>query len=191
MAHNVSVEQIRRTLEKSKLWMTKHRAGIGEVVKSGEAAGLPFIVGLVEGRMANDGSGHMAIGGAPVMLLAAAAGTVGAASGYLDEYGTHVGNAAAGCWGAFAADAGRLIGLKMRAVAGKNVQGALLTRAALDEVNAKLAKKGLKMADGSLIQVKGDPLGARVGGTEQYAHVGAQPVFTAERLAQLAEHPEQ
>ena len=185
MAQNLSSAQIQRTMKHAKVWIEKHKAGIGEVVKAGEASGLPFIIGLAEGRLANDGSGHVAVAGAPVMLLAAGLGTVGAASGYLDEYGTHVGNAAAGCWGAFAADAGRQIGLKMRAVAGKNIQSALLTRAALDEVNAKLAKKNMTLKEAPVG-------GARVGvGVEQYANVGAAPVFTAERLAQIAEHPEQ
>lgn len=182
---NIPIEKAERALKSAHTWITKHKSGLNEVVKAGEAAGLPFVIALAEGRLAGDGSGHVEIGGVPVMLLAAAAGTVSAATGWLDEYGHHIGSAAAGCWGAFASDAGRQIGLKMRARAGLAIQPALLSDAALADVNKYLLTKGLtlKAWDGKQ--------GARVGRSqEQYAAVGGAPqVFTAERLAQIAENP--
>lgn len=186
---NITSEKAERALKSAHDWITKHKAGINEVIKAGEAAGLPFVISLAEGRLANDGSGHVEVAGVPVMLLAAAAGTVGAATGYLDEYGPHVGSAAAGCWGAFAADAGRQLGLKMRAKAGLAIQPALLSQNALNDVNKFLAGKGLQLK--AFVPTGEHGQGARVGAAqEQYAQVGARPeVFTAERLANIAENP--
>ena len=187
MAQNIATASAEKALKSAKAWITAHKAGINEVVKAGEAAGLPFVIALAEGRLANDGSGHVEVAGAPVMLLAAAAGTIGAATGWLDEYGSHVGSAAAGCWGAFAADAGRQIGLKMRAKAGKPVQAALLSQHALDQVNKYLAAKGQKLLPADITGKGGQ--GARVG-TEQYATVGGVPqVFDAARLDAIANNP--
>lgn len=184
MAHNIAGEAAERALKHARTWIEKHKSGINEVVKAGEAAGLPFVVGLVEGRMAKDGSGHVEIAGVPVMLLAAAGGTVVAATGYTDEYGPHIGNAAAGCWGSFAGDAGRQIGLKMRAKAELPIQAALLSQSALNEVNKYLAGKGKQ-----LTPFAGTNQGARVG-LEQYAQVGAQPqVFTTATLDAIAANP--
>ena len=188
MAQSISGEKAERALKHAGAWIAKHKSGLNEVVKAGEAAGLPFIIAAAEGYAAQDGSGHVEIAGAPVMLIAAAAGTVAAATGYLDEYGSHVGSAASGCWGAFAADAGRQIGLKMRAKAGKPVQAALLSQHALTEVNKYLATKGqtLQLADTTAMP---HGQGARVG-TEQYATVGEQPrAFDAAALDALANAP--
>jgi len=180
---NIAVAKAQHALKRAETWIKAHKSGLNEVVKAGEAAGLPFVVALAEGRLANDGSGHVEIGGVPVMLLTAAAGTVISATGYADEFGPHIGSAAAGCWGAFAADAGRQIGLKMRAKAGLPIQAALISRHALDDVNKYLASKGLQLK-------AADTAGARVGGTqEQIMQVGAEPVFTAERLAQISDNP--
>ena len=183
MAHNIAGEAAERALKHARTWIEKHKSGLNEVVKAGEAAGLPFVIGLAEGRLAADGSGHVEVAGVPVMLLAAAAGTVVSATGYLEEYGTHVGSAAAGCWGSFSGDAGRQIGLKMRAKAELPVQPALLSQSALNEVNKYLATKGKQ-----LTAFTGANQGARVG-LEQYAQVGAAPVFTTATLDAIAANP--
>jgi len=184
MAHNIAGEAAERALKHARNWIEKHKSGLNEVVKAGEAAGLPFVIGLAEGRLAADGSGHVEVAGVPVMLLAAAAGTVVSATGYLDEYGSHVGSAAAGCWGSFSGDAGRQIGLKMRAKAELPVQAALLSQSALNEVNKYLAGKGK-----TLTAFSGANQGARVG-LEQYAQIGAQPApFTVATLDAIAANP--
>jgi hypothetical protein len=184
MAQDIEIKSAHKALKSAKDWIEKHKRGINEVIKAGEATGLPFVIALAEGYGAQDGSGHVEIAGVPVMLIAAAGGTLGAATGWLEEYGAHVGSSAAGCWGAFAADAGRQLGLKLRAKAGKPIQAALLSQHALNDVNKYLAAKNmtLKASDVS----KGQ--GARVG-TEQYAQVGAAPVFDAARLDAIADSP--
>jgi hypothetical protein len=185
MAHNIAGEAAERALKHARTWIEKHKSGLNEVVKAGEAAGLPFVIGLAEGRLAADGSGHVEIAGCPVMLLAAAAGTVVSATGYLDEYGIHVGSAAAGCWGSFSGDAGRQIGLKMRAKAGYAIQPALLSQNSLNEVNKYL---GAQSPPKKLELFTGANQGARVG-LEQYAQVGAAPVFTTATLDAIAANP--
>ena len=183
MAHNIAGEAAERALKHARTWIEKHKSGLNEVVKAGEAAGLPFVIGLAEGRLAQDGSGHVEIAGVPVMLGAAALATVVAATGYTDEYGPHIGNAAAGCWGSFSGDAGRQIGLKMRAKAELPVQAAMLSQSALNEVNKYLLGKGK-----TLTAFTGANQGARVG-LEQYAQVGEAPVFTAATLDAIAANP--
>jgi hypothetical protein len=183
MAHNIAGEAAERALKHARTWIEKHKSGLNEVVKAGEAAGLPFLIGLAEGRLAADGSGHVEVAGIPVMLLAAAGGTVVAATGYTDEYGPHIGSSAAGCWGSFAGDAGRQIGLKMRAKAELPVQAALLSQSALNDVNKYLAGKGK-----ALVPFAGANQGARVG-NEQFATLGATPVFTAASLDAIAANP--
>ena len=186
MAQNIAVQSAERALKSAKNWIEEHKKGINEVIKAGEASGLPFVVALGEGYLAQDGSGHIEIGGAPLMLIAAAGGTLGAATGWLKEYGSHVGSAAAGCWGAFAADSGRQLGLKMRAKAGKPVQAALLSQNALNDVNKYLASKNMQLKAADVTGARGQ--GARVG-AEQYAQVGGSPVFDAARLDDIANNP--
>ena len=101
MAHDMTLEQARQLANRAKKFIEEHKQTISELTKAGEAFAAPLALGLLEGRLANDGSGHVQIGGVPLMLLAGGVGAGAAASGYLDEYGTHAGNMAAGLLGSY------------------------------------------------------------------------------------------
>ena len=147
MAQNVGMQAVQRTLTAAKNFIGAHKQSVAEVTKGIEAFGAPLLVGLAEGRLANDGSGHVNIGGVPLMLGLGGLGLIGAASGYLDEYGTHCGNMAAGLLGSYGADLGRQIGLSMRAKAGKPIVAGILPTARLAELNEWAVKNKKPIVD--------------------------------------------
>lgn len=160
MAQNVAMEAVGRTLKQAKNFIVAHKNSVAEVVKGMEAFAAPLAVGLVEGRLANDGSGHVNVGGVPLTLGLGGLGLIGAASGYLDEYGIHCGNMAAGLLGSYGGDLGRQIGLGMRAKASLPVQRAQLAPAKWADLE--------KWAIANQKQLKEAPvLGYRVGLTDQ------------------------
>lgn len=187
MAHDMTLEQARQLAHKAKKFIEEHKTTIAELTKAGEAFAAPLALGLIEGRLAQDGSGHVAIAGVPLMLLAGGLGAGAAASGYLDDYGVHAGNMAAGLLGSYGGDLGRKIGLKMRAKAGYQIFNAgPLTKADADEIQAYWTAKQ--------ITPKANPksdLGVRVGFTDQalpsqFVTIGAQPQpLTAAQLEQM------
>jgi hypothetical protein len=142
MAQNVAMEAVGRTLKQAKNFIVAHKQSVGEVVKGLEAFAAPLAVGLAEGRLANDGSGHVHVGGVPLTLGLGGIAMIGAASGYLEEYGVHCGNMAAGLLGSYGADLGRQIGLGMRAKAGKPIAAGMLSTARLAELNKWANDKG-------------------------------------------------
>jgi hypothetical protein len=144
MAQNVAMEAVGRTLKQAKNFIVAHKSSVAEVVKGMEAFAAPLAVGLVEGRLANDGSGHVNVGGVPLTLGLGGLGLIGAASGYLEEYGIHCGNMAAGLLGSYGGDLGRQIGLGMRLKAGKSIAAGMLSTARLAELN-KWAKANSKV----------------------------------------------
>jgi hypothetical protein len=160
MASNVALDAVGRTLKQAKNFIVAHKQSVGEIVKGMEAFAAPLAVGLVEGRLANDGSGHVNVGGVPLTLGLGGLLLVGSASNYLDEYGVHAGNMAAGLLGSYGGDLGRQIGLTMRAKAGQPVQKAQLA----PEKWAKLEEWSLKNQKA----LKEAPVaGYRVGLTDQ------------------------
>lgn len=189
MAHNVAMDAVGRTLKQAKNFIVAHKSSVAEVVKGMEAFAAPLAVGLVEGRLANDGSGHVNVGGVPLALGLGGLGLIGAASGYLDEYGTHCGNMAAGLLGSYGADLGRQIGLTMRAKAGLGVQSAQLAPAKWADLQAWAAKNGKALKEAPVA-------GYRVGLTDQnmpsqYVTYGAgatpAPLTTAQLEQMVAE----
>lgn len=134
MEHNVTMQAVHSTLNKAKNFIAAHKSSVAEVTKGVEALAAPLLVGIAEGRLSPDGSGHVHIGGVPLTLGLGGLGMLGAASGYLDEYGVHAGNMAAGLLGSYGADLGRQIGLTMRAKAGKPIVAAMLPEARLLEL---------------------------------------------------------
>ena len=49
MAQSISGEKAERALKHAGAWIAKHKSGLNEVVKAGEAAGLPFLIAAAEG----------------------------------------------------------------------------------------------------------------------------------------------
>lgn len=189
MAQNTSMEMAKRTLSAAKNFIVAHKQAVGEVVKGVEAFAAPMALGIVEGRLANDGSGHINVGGVPLALGLGGIGLLGAASGYLDEYGVHAGNMAAGLLGSYGGDLGRQIGLTMRAKSGKTIQTALLDEARLLEIRkwAETSKKPIASIEAPLSKA------VRVGFTDQnlpsqYVTMGAAPApLTAAQLEQMVQ----
>ena len=175
MAEHMTMEQARSMALKAKKFITEHKQTIAEMTKAGEAFAAPFALGLLEGRLAQDGSGHINLAGVPLMLLAGGAGAAGAASGYLDEYSTHAGNMAAGLLGSYGGDLGRKMGLKMRAKAGFIPNPGIFSESELKEIQAYWAQKK--------ITAQANPVadrGYRVGFTDQnlpsqFVTIGAAP----------------
>lgn len=170
----MTLDQARALATRAKKFIEEHKQTIAELTKAGEAFAAPLALGLLEGRLAQDGSGHIAISGVPLMLLAGGVGAGAAASGYLDEYGTHCGNMAAGLLGSYGGDLGRKLGLKMRAKAGYQVMTAMLSPSDVEEIKAYWVKNN--------VTPKALPpdAGYRVGFTDQalpsqFVTIGAQP----------------
>jgi hypothetical protein len=188
MAQNVGMAAVQRTLTAAKNFIGAHKQSVAEVTKGVEAFGAPLLVGLAEGRLANDGSGHVHIGGVPLTLGLGGLGLIGAASGYLDEYGTHCGNMAAGLLGSYGADLGRQIGLTMRAKAGKPIVAAMLPAARLLEIQEWATKNKV------VVDLSGKGL-YRVGITDQnlpsqyvtYGTGAAPAPLTAAQLEQMVQ----
>jgi hypothetical protein len=188
MAQNVGMQAVARTLTAAKNFIGAHKQSVAEVTKGVEAFGAPLLVGLAEGRLANDGSGHVHIGGVPLTLGLGGLGLLGAASGYLDEYGTHCGNMAAGLLGSYGADLGRQIGLSMRAKAGKPIVAAMLPAARLLEIQEWATKNKV------VVDLSGKGL-YRVGITDQnlpsqyvtYGAGAAPAPLTAAQLEQMVQ----
>lgn len=184
MSQNMTMDQARQLANKARKFIEEHKQTIAELTKAGEAFAAPLAIGLLEGRLAKDGSGHIDVGGVPVMLLLGGVGAGAAASGYLDDYGAHAGNMAAGLLGSYGGDLGRQIGLTMRAKAGQPVQMGLLPPAKVVEIKAYAASKGVALIEAPLA-------GARVGYTDQalpsqFVTIGAQPQpLTAAQLDQM------
>ena len=119
------------------------------------------------------------------MLLAGGLGAAGAASGYLDEYGTHAGNMAAGLLGSYGGDLGRKLGIKMRAKAGYQILAGTLGPADVQEIQAYWTAHNItpkaNLADA----------GYRVGFTDQalpsqFVTIGAAPApLSAAQLEQM------
>lgn len=186
MADNMTLDQARALAVKAKKFMTEHKQTIAELTKAGEALGAPLALGLIEGRLAQDGSGHINIAGVPLMLLAGGLGAAGAASGYLDEYSVHAGNMSAGLLGSYGGDLGRKIGLKMRAKAGYQIANmGPLSAADVQEIQAYWAAKGITP------KANAKDAGFRVGFTDQalpsqYVTIGAAPApLTPAQLEQM------
>lgn len=185
MADHMTLEQARSMAVKAKKFIAEHKATIAELTKAGEAFAAPLALGLLEGRLARDGSGHINIAGVPLMLLAGGVGAAGAASGYLEEYTAHAGNMAAGLLGSYGGDLGRKLGLKMRAKAGYQILAGTLGPADVQEIQAYWTAKGItpkaNLADA----------GYRVGFTDQalpsqYVTIGAAPApLSPEALKQM------
>jgi len=186
MAENMTLDQARSMAIKAKKFIAEHKATIAELTKAGEAFAAPLALGILEGRLASDGSGHINIAGVPLMLLAGGVGAGAAASGYLDEYGQHTGNMAAGLLGSYGGDLGRKLGLKMRAKAGWIPLAGTLGPADMEEIRQYWTAKGItgksnKVAD----------QGYRVGYTDQalpsqYVTIGAAPApLSAAQLEQM------
>ena len=189
MAQNVTMQAVHRTLTSARNFISAHKATVAEVTKGVEALAAPLLVGLAEGRLANDGSGHVHIAGVPLMLALGGVGLLGAASGYLDEYGTHAGNMAAGFLGAYGADLGRQIGLGMRVKSGKSIAAGMLPTARIVELQEWAAKNNKVLG-------KLDAPGAyRVGITDQnlpsqyvtYGAGAAPAPLTAAQLEQMVQ----
>jgi hypothetical protein len=182
---HMTMEQAKSYAVKAKKFISEHKQTIAELTKAGEALGAPLALGLIEGRLARDGSGHIAIAGVPLMLLAGGVGAAGAASGYLEEYGVHAGNMAAGFLGSYGGDLGRKIGLKMRAKAGYQILAGTLAPADVQEIQAYWTAKN--------ITPKAIPAdaGYRVGLVDmqlpsQYVTIGAAPApLSASQLEQM------
>jgi hypothetical protein len=188
MAQNVTMQAVHRTLTSAKNFISAHKSSVAEVTKGVEALAAPLLVGLAEGRLASDGSGHIHVAGVPLTLGLGGLGLLGAASGYLDEYGVHAGNMAAGLLGSYGADLGRQIGLGMRAKAGKPIVGAMLPTARLVEIQT-WAK-----ANNVVVDLSGKGL-YRVGLTDQnlpsqyvtYGAGAAPAPLTAAQLEQMVQ----
>lgn len=184
MAHEMTLDQARQLANRAKKFIEEHKTTIAELTKAGEAFAAPLALGLLEGRLAKDGSGHVQIGGVPLMLLAGGAGAGAAASGYLDDYGVHAGNMAAGLLGSYGGDLGRQLGMTMRAKAGQPTQMALLPPSKVVEIKAYAASKNIALVEAPLA-------GYRVGFTDQnlpsqYVTIGAAPApLTAAQLEQM------
>jgi hypothetical protein len=179
---NVTMEQAKRTLNAAKTYLTKHKAMIGTVIQGVEGFAAPMLLGIGEGRLANDGSGHISLAGVPLSLGLGAIGIAAAASGWAAEYGSHVGNMATGLLGSYGADLGRQIGLGMRLKAGKAVQANLLAPAKEAEIRAKAAAAGKALPDPA------SAAGFRVGESfpNQYYSLGATPgPLTSAQLEQM------
>lgn len=186
MAENMTLDQARALAVKAKKFMTEHKQTIAEMTKAGEAFAAPLALGILEGRLAGDGSGHINIAGVPLMLAAGGLMAGGAASGYLDEYSTHAGNMAAGLLGSYGGDLGRKLGLKMRAKAGWDIpKMGILSKADEDEIRAYWTAKGITPKAN-----KADA-GYRIGFTDQalpsqYVTIGAAPApLSAAQLEQM------
>jgi len=185
MADHMTLEQARSMAIRAKKFIAEHKQTIAELTKAGEAFAAPLALGLLEGRLARDGSGHVNIAGVPLMLLAGGFGAAGAASGYLDEYGVHAGNMAAGLLGSYGGDLGRKLGIKMRGKAGYPILAGTLGKADVDEVVAYCTAKGVKP------QVNLPDAGYRVGFTDQslpsqFVTIGAAPApLSAAQLEQM------
>ena len=185
MPDHMTLEQARSMAVKAKKFIAEHKQTIAELTKAGEAFAAPLALGIFEGRLARDGSGHINIAGVPLMLLAGGLGAAGAASGYLEEYGQHAGNMAAGLLGSYGGDLGRKLGIKMRAKAGYQILAGTLGPADVQEVQAYWTAKGItpkaNLADA----------GYRVGYTDQslpsqFVTIGAAPApITAAQLEQM------
>lgn len=183
----MTLDQARALATRAKKFIEEHKQTIAELTKAGEAFAAPLAIGLLEGRLAQDGSGHIAISGVPLMLLAGGVGAGAAASGYLDEYGTHAGNMAAGLLGSYGGDLGRKLGIKMRAKAGYQVMTAMLSPSDVQEIQAYWTKNN--------VTPKALPpdAGYRVGYTDQalpsqFVTIGAAPrALSAEELKALVQ----
>ena len=188
MATNVGMQAVQRTLTAAKNFIGAHKSSVAEITKGVEALAAPLIVGLAEGRLATDGSAHINIGGVPLTLGLGGLGLIGAASGYLDEYGTHCGNMAAGLLGSYGADLGRQLGLTMRAKAGLPVQVAQLAPAKWADIQSWAQKKNVALKEAPV-------LGYRVGYTSQdlpsqyvtYGAGAAPAPLTAAQLEQMVQ----
>lgn len=179
---NVTMQAAERTLNAAKKYLQSHQATMREVVKGVEGFAAPMLLGIGEGRLANDGSGHVQIAGVPLSLGLGALGIAASAAGYLDDYGTHVGNMATGLLGSYGADLGRQIGLGMRLSAGKSIQPNLLDPIKQKHIETKLA------AAGKPIPALAPPAGVRVGEAfpNQYYTLGATPGhLSAAQLEQM------
>lgn len=185
MADNMTLDQARALAVKAKRFMTEHKQTIAELTKAGEAFAAPLALGILEGRLAGDGSGHINIAGVPLMLLAGGVGAGAAASGYLDDYTAHAGNMAAGLLGSYGGDLGRKLGIKMRAKAGYQILAGTLGPADVQEIQAYWTAKGITPKANKADQ------GFRVGYTDQalpsqYVTIGAAPApLTAAQLEQM------
>jgi hypothetical protein len=185
MADHMTLEQARSMAVRAKKFIAEHKQTIAELTKAGEAFAAPLAVGLLEGRLAGDGSGHINIAGVPLMLLAGGVGAGAAASGYLDDYTVHAGNMAAGLLGSYGGDLGRKLGLKMRAKAGYQILAGTLGEADVREVQAYWTAKGITPKPNAA------DAGYRVGFTDQalpsqYVTIGAPPApLTAAQLEQM------
>ena len=162
---------IKRTLNMAKKYVMENKHMIGEITKGVEGFAAPLLLGISEGRLANDGSGHIQLAGVPLNLAIGAIGIAASASGYLDEYGTHVGNMATGLLGSYGADLGRQVGLGMRLNAGKEVQANLLPPLKEADIRAKALAAGKQLPEPAV------PHGVRVGDgfPNQYYTLGTSP----------------
>jgi hypothetical protein len=186
--------QAQRTLMAAKKYLTENKHLIGCVVQGVEALAAPLVLGIGEGRLAPDGSGHIQFAGVPLNLALGAIGTAAAASGYIPEYSSHIGNMAAGLLGSYGADLGRQIGLGMRLKSGHGVQQNLLDPVKEQKIRDAAAKETparvLPAPGMDGIGDKAKPIGAsiRIGEDfpNQYYTLGAAPgQLTAAQLEQM------
>lgn len=186
MAMQVTRDQVQRTLGQAKKMLIEHKQMISEVVKGGEAFAAPLLVGLAEGRLAKDGSGHVQIAGVPLNLLLGVIGVGAGASGMIDDYGVHAANMGAGLLGAYGSDLGRELGLGMRLNAGKPVQMGVLNPVKEAEIRAKAT------AAGKALPALAPPAGVRIGWagdtfTGEFAVGGAPGPLSAQALEDMVE----
>lgn len=173
---------IKRTLGMAAKYVRENKHMIAEITKGVEGFAAPLLLGIGEGRLANDGSGHIQMAGVPLNLALGAIGVGASASGVLDDYGTHVGNMACGLLGSYGADLGRQVGLSMRLAAGKPVQANLLPPLKEADIRAKALEKGVTLPPPATAK------GVRIGEDfpNQYYSLGASPGgLTAGQLEQM------
>jgi hypothetical protein len=158
-------EEYLEKAERKMRWVQRHQAEMKhaahELIGGVAAFTTPLMVGLAEGRLATDGSGHVSLLGVPMMFGAGAAGVLASASGVLGEIGPFIGDAGKGCLGSHGGDLGRQIGLGWRLSAGLPVQQGALAPAREKAIREKAAK------DNKSLPPAAEPAGGRVGAEPQ------------------------
>lgn len=168
MAQHLSEQQAVAVLNKAKRYLNESKQMVTDGMKAAVSFGAPLLVGLAEGRLAADGSGHVQIMGVPLNLglgLLCEGVGVGLAK-HLDGAGPFIAAGGGGLLGAAGSDIGRQLGLGMRLAAGMPVQQGQLKPAKEIAIKDKMAVQGKSP---KLVP----PAGVRVG--DAFAAIGAAP----------------